>query len=84
MNIWEQQKNIIKYIKRKGISVENKPFIYNYVPAFEVREGCFIVLCDRLFRFGSGTIGYLSGEITPDKMDVIIYLGRGLCERWYS
>lgn len=76
MNIWEQQKNIIEYVRSKGMPVENKPFMYNYVPAVEIQKRNFVVLCDRLFKFGSGTVGYLSREIAPDEMDEIIYLGR--------
>lgn len=68
MNIWEQQKNIIEYVRSKGMAVENKPLMYNYVPAVEIQKGNFVVLCDRLFKFGGGTVGYLSREIAPDEM----------------
>ena len=38
--------------------------MYDYVPAVEVREGCFVALCDSLNFQGNATIGYLSREIT--------------------
>ena len=76
MNIWEQQKGAIAYAREKGLTVENVPYMYNYVPAVEVSPGRHIALCDSLFKFGGGTIGYLSREIKPDEMDEILYLAK--------
>ena len=66
MDIWKQQKTAIEYAKKQGLNVENRRFMYNYVPAVEVREGCFVALCDSITFQGNSTIGYLSREITED------------------
>ena len=60
MDIWKQQKSAIEYAKRQGLNVENRSFMYNYVPSVEVRKGCFVALCDSLNFRGNATIGYLS------------------------
>ena len=76
MDIWKQQKTAIEYAKRQGLNVENRSFMYNYVPSVEVRKGCFVALCDSLNFRGNATIGYLSREITEDEMEEIIYLAK--------
>lgn len=76
MNFWEQQAEAINYARNKGIKVENVRYMYNYVPAMEVKEDCFIVFGNSVFKFGGGTVGPLAREVSPEEMEEIIYLAR--------
>lgn len=72
MDIWKQQKSAIEYAKRQGLNVENRSFMYNYVPSVEVRKGCFVALCDSLNFRGNATIGYLSFNAKDNNTNEIL------------
>lgn len=79
--IWKQQEVAIEYARSRGLVVENVQYMWNRIPAMKVKDGCYVVFGESLFKFGSGTARPLAREISPEEMEEIIYLAKAYMGR---